>query len=92
MAKAHGGPKDGLLVLRMRNQVDSLLRAAEALGGAHALAQHLGHDVAVLIEWMKGAASLPPSIFLKVVKLLEGDGRTLPPMASTRASPLKAHP
>jgi hypothetical protein len=48
----------------------ALLRAAGILGGIDSLAERLQVHPAVLTMWLRGTASLPPDVFLKVVDIL----------------------
>jgi DNA-binding transcriptional regulator YdaS (Cro superfamily) len=48
----------------------ALTRAAEILGGADALAEHLGVSMPRLQAWMGGFAVPPSQVFLQVVDIV----------------------
>jgi DNA-binding transcriptional regulator YdaS (Cro superfamily) len=67
----------------------TLLRAAGILGGVDALAERLQVHPAVLVMWMRGSATLPQEVFLKVVDIvLERDINAI--ISPTEAAPPKA--
>jgi DNA-binding transcriptional regulator YdaS (Cro superfamily) len=47
-----------------------LARAAAKVGGARALAQHLGISPGVLSRYVTGSAAVPDSIFLRAVDII----------------------
>jgi DNA-binding transcriptional regulator YdaS (Cro superfamily) len=47
-----------------------LARAAAKVGGARALAQHLGISPGVLSRYVTGTAAVPDSIFLRAVDVI----------------------
>ena len=57
--------------------VRALERAVEMLGGVDALARHLEVPARWLELWLRGTASTPPDVFLRVVDLLLDRGRGL---------------
>jgi hypothetical protein len=64
-------------------RIDALRRAAQAMGGADALAVKLGVSALQLQRWMNGDEPIPTDIFLLAVDLIEdnswpGNGRVRP--------------
>jgi hypothetical protein len=57
-------------------EVRALERALDLLGGVEALAQHLEVPARRLELWLRGSASTPPDVFLRVADLLLDRGLT----------------
>lgn len=59
-------------------QMRALQRAAEILGGVDALRTYLNVSNIKLEAWLKGRATPPDAIFLRIVDLLSAESQKLP--------------
>ena len=68
----------------------TLVRAAKTLGGAQALAEHLGVEPPILARWMAGEAIPPYDVFLQALDIVAG-GPRLDPDRREAARRAQAH-
>lgn len=52
-------------------RIDTLRRAAHAVGGVHGLARRLGFSPRQIERWMNGEEVIPADAFLRAVDLLD---------------------